>query len=938
MGLGRQILGGILWTTLTCVAIGAKDWPIGGEGIEVDPAIRWGELDNGLRYAIKRQPHPVGSISLRMVVFAGSLHEEPDEVGIAHFVEHMAFNGTNKFRKETLGPKLEAAGIRFGPELTAFTYPSYTIYQMDLPSATDEKLDLGITVLREWASEIRFARQQVQREKGVIRSEHLSRGENAIQMYIKRLEFLYPDSLLSQRPPVTHADQINSVTPARLKTFYRKWYRPDNTLIVATGDFDPADIETRLRATFEDWIKPNHALPVLDLGEITNKPQPRAHLVPNETVKTFVAELALVRPRRIADSWEDRRHRIALALGLSALNERLMTIQRDNPGKYGNLSVRLSSPTPYSQELSLVAEGRTVEWQDIIEVVIDEYRRLMKHGFQEEELEKFRINRLAGAKRSLSTGVTEKSEHLAHRYTQMIMRGITPTTPEFNLNLEQSVTPSITAEECLQAIKAFARSGFPGLLVSSESLPRLSVDEVTEAINRTLQNPVLPPVLAESVAFPYTDFGPGGDIVHRAHDEPLDVHMVEFDNGVKLNLKRTNFDEGSVFLTMRMDNGGRLRQPKRKPALASIASGAYFSGGLEKIRWQELQTALAGRFVNFQFSVSENAFNFRGRAQNSDLKLLLQVLTAYVVEPAVEDFAVTTAFEQVRSWYAAATFDTNRAVNVHSGDVFFQGDPRFGAPDWPKVETITPDDVRAWLKQGLAEGDIEVGLVGDMDIETAIAATADTLGTLPPRIPATPFPNPRILHQGKTAKYSVETPEKKSTLVVAWPAGGFATARGRRTLEILSWIVRARVNEEIRETLGMTYSPSTNRWSTESYPDLGYFQITFNVDHDHVDRVYKQVSRITEDLAKGHITESELTRAREPLLQGVKRQLNTNGYWIQYVTSKAQTDPEALIMPHTRQTDLETIGIAEIKKIARDILQAERQIIIYATPNHKIQE
>ncbi len=392
-------------------------------------------MDNGLRYAIKRQPHPIGSVSLRMVVLAGSLHEKSNEVGIAHFVEHMAFNGTNKFRKETLGPKLEAAGIRFGPELTAFTFPSYTIYQLDLPSATDEKLDLGITVMREWASEIRFARQQVQREKGVIRSEHLSRGESAVKMYIKRLKFLYPDSLLSQRPPVTHPDQINSVTPNRLKAFYRKWYRPDNTMIIATGDIDPAKMESRLSKAFSDWEKPTHPSRPPEVRNIANKSKPRAHLVPNETVKTFVAELVLVKAHPPEDNVEQRRHGIALGLGLSALNERLTIIRQENPGKYGNLFVRLSSPTPHSQELSLLAEGRTADWPDIIQVVLDEYRRLMKHGLQEAELERFRKNRLAGAKRSLSTGVTEKSDNLAQRYSQLFLRGIAPTTPEFNYRL-----------------------------------------------------------------------------------------------------------------------------------------------------------------------------------------------------------------------------------------------------------------------------------------------------------------------------------------------------------------------------------------------------------------------------------------------------------------------------------------------------------------------
>ncbi len=490
----------------------------------------------------------------------------------------------------------------------------------------------------------------------------------------------------------------------------------------------------------------------------------------------------------------------------------------------------------------------------------------------------------------------------------------------------------------MRAIKSFAKNGFPGLLVSSESLSRLSADEITKAINNSLSNPVPPTVVAETVDFPYEDFGPSGTVTKRSHDDPLDVHMVEFENGLKLNLKRTTFDEGSVFLTLRIDNGGRLHQPLDKLGLANIADGAFFGGGLEKIKWQQLQNTLAGRLIRLRFSVSENAFNFRGSGQTTDLDLLLQVLTAYLTEPAVEDFAVTTAFEQVRSWYAATAFDANRAISVHSGDVFYDGDSRFGTPEWSKVEAITAEDVRVWLKQSLAVGAIEVGMVGDIDIETAITATAETLGTLEEREEPDPIADPKILREGRMAKYSVETPDNKSSLVVAWPAEGFSTARGRRTIELLAWIVRARINQEIREKLGMTYSPSANHWWIASFPDFGYFQVSFNVDHNHVDRVHKQVTQITQDLAAGHITESELTRAKEPLIQGVESQLNSNGYWLRYVTSRAQTDLDALIAPHTRKTDLETISIEEVKQVARDILAVDRQIIIYATPSHKIKK
>lgn len=887
-------------------------------------------LENGLRYAIKRQPHPVGSVSLRMVVLAGSMHETSEESGIAHFTEHMAFNGTNKFRKETLGSKLAESGIRFGADLTAFTAPSYTVYHLDLPAA--DKIHLGITVLREWASEIRFDRRQVSREKGVIRSEHRSRGENAANYYIRRQKILYPDTPLSQSPLGAGLAQVDKVTSARLKAFYNKWYRPDNTIIVATGDIEPSQIEGLLREKFDAWENPISLLEPVKIGRLEEKdsPTPRTSLLTNDSAQAFSAELVRVKLREQPESLDTRRRSLELSLGLSAFSKRLRTIQQDHPEKFGSIKVRLASPTPFSQELIITAQTRLGDWDSAVTVLIEEYRRLIQHGLEPNEIDTSRKNRVASSNFSISAVQTEKAKGLANRLVKSIVREETALAFEFSNDFEQEFLPQITPEDCMAAMREFFGDRFPDILLTSSHVETLKAEEVAAVIDHAMEADVLPPEIITNVAFPYDDFGPSGAVVNRSHHVSLDVHMLEFENGLKLNLKSTNFDKGSVFITVRIDNGGRLRG---KPAISSVAEGALISGGLDKIQGQKMDSALAGKSVRLRFSISENAFKFNGLTRSHDLVRLLQVLTAFILEPAVEADAVRQSRERIKIRYVDANNDVSKAVSIFGQAVFYNNDTRLTPPKWKDLESITPDQVRNWLKSSLAVGSIEVGIVGDIDVETAIEAAASTLGTLPTRLDSGPIEEPELLRSAHRVGFPVQSTDNKSSIMISWPTDGFEKGQSRRTIELLSQILLTRLKEDVREKRGIVYTPTTNSWSSPSFPDQGYLQTKLIVEPNDLKKVHKAVTKITNALARGRISQAELNRAREPLLQGIEAQLSSNRFWVEYVVSRAQTNSEALKPTNTRRIDLEGISMDEIEAVAAAIFKKDNEIVIFARPN-----
>ncbi|WP_221030369.1 M16 family metallopeptidase [Actomonas aquatica] len=915
----------------------ASAWPREAEGILTDPTITWGTLPNGLRYAIKRQPHPVGTASLRMLVLAGSLHENDDERGVAHFVEHMAFNGTRKFRGESLSAELEKAGIRFGPDVTAFTWPSHTIYHLDLPSAAPEKLDLAFSVLREWGSELLFQRREVERERGVLISEFRTRGQNAHALYQNRLNFLYPESLLSRRIVSGTPEEIEKTPRDHLIAFYQRWYRPDNVILVAAGDFAPADIAARIAAHFADWERPADPLPSLELGTIRNQPSTQAKLVVNEEVKSFVAELALVASRdpATADTLTTRRRGLALQLALAALQRRFELIARAQPGTFGNLGVNLNSPTPFNEELVFYAESKPDNWPLLASTLLDEYRRLRIYGFTTEELAAPRDNLLRGNEYATRHGDTEPAVNFAARLASTLLWGNQPTAPAFNYAFASEHLPAITPEECLDALRPFFAEGFPGMQLTSASAAMLTADEVATHINAVITRELSPPTATERIDFPYTDFGPPGEVVTRRHDESLDVHMLEFANGLKLNLKRTTFTADSVFLTVRLDNGGQLAEPRGMHGVAALAQSVLPSGGLNQLPAEQLAGALAGHFVRLSFDINASTMSFNGSADVEELNLLLQLLTAYLTDAAMDDESFATAREGIRSWSATALLDAQRAVGSFSADVFYQEDDRFTLIPPEQLDQLNAQMVRAWISNRLDRAPMEIGLVGDFDLETAIAAVASTLGTLPPakepaaldRLP------PFNLERGAALRFlPVQSGEPQASLLFAWPVDAVGEARRRRTLEILSHVLGNRVLEDIRENLGATYAPSVSYWTSEVYPEQGYLQASITVAPADVAEAQKHLTKIAQRLAKRGIKREELERAKAPLIDGVDAQLNSNGYWIRHVVSAAQTNPEALQLPHTRLSDLQSISEKEVERLAREVLSTRQFIRILAIP------
>jgi zinc protease len=427
----------------------------------------------------------------------------------------------------------------------------------------------------------------------------------------------------------------------------------------------------------------------------------------------------------------------------------------------------------------------------------------------------------------------------------------------------------------------------------------------------------------------------------REHVADLDLTLVTFANGVRLNLKRTDFDAGRIMVSARVGDGS-MTEPADRRGLAQIGSGVFNGGGLGKHSMDDLRRILAGRNAGAALQTTPDAFILAyptvsaargGRGTGpagttrEDLLLTLQLFAARLTDPGYRAEGFRQNQQSLDMIYGTVANTPTGPIATEVANLIANGDPRFGLPPKPLIMTRTLDEVRAWLAPQLTRGSIEVAIVGDLDVDATVDAVAKTLGALPPReskptlaellkvsFPAQPF----------TKNYTIPSKIPKGLVALYWPTNdGFDAHRARR-LTLLAGIYSDRLRVKLREDMGGTYSPRAQSMASDTYPGYGYLVTSIDVDPAAADKIAEAAIALADDLAVNGVTAEELNRARQPALTAARESSRNNAYWLTNVLSQAQKKPEMLDRARTRITDLEGITTDELSALAKSYLGRDR--------------
>ena len=918
-------------------AVVVAPWPHERGDLVPDPAITWGRLPNGLRYAVRSNAEPRGRISLCLLVDAGSRLERDDQQGYAHFVEHMAFKGTRHFPAGTLIKTLQRHGMAFGAEVSAFTTLTATYYNLDLAGNSEENLAEGLQVLRDFADGITFGPEEIRTERGVIVSEWRTRESGSERIGWARLATLYAHTLLARRKPIGEIDSINRADRAGLVGFYESWYRPGRMVLIAVGDANPGVLAGQIERCFGDLKSRRPTVPEPAMG--TAGTDPGVHPVlftETETGGGIATEIACVQAQILPPTLASFRTQLARSEACDILGMRLRTEVKKDRVAFGSAGAMFNETFDRFTEASASIDSRSGNWMRALVTLEHELRRALLHGFTGSEVALSTKTGLASYRYSAERAPTRHSEELTAEILGNLMAGRVTQAPAAMLSQAEPILDSLTPQECLDAFRALWPEDRRIILVCGGLALRDPEKEIGEIYESSHRFPLPENSEAARDQFAYTTFGPAGAVAERKHVDDLDIHLVRFANGVRLSLKRTDYVAGTVVLRLRI-GGGMSSEPPDKPGLGLLAGACFMESALGRHDSDAVNRIVRGSSVSLGFGTEDDAFVFTGGTDTAHLRLVLQLITAYLTDPGWREEGWDNAMGRLGTYYSTVSNDTTAFANAVGPKIVSNRDPRYGLPRFDDLQRRTAAEVKTWLGSQLESGPIEIGVAGDMDVEAAIAVVAETLGTLPSR-PARSTLQPRAVHppaKSETVESIIASRNPKATVWIAWIFPGLEDVAVSRRAGVLAEVLGDRIRTKIREELGATYDANTSKWESEADPRFGLLIAQMTTPPGEARRLAALVRRIAAELVVSGVTEDEFQRARQPILADLEQELRNNSYWIYKVLDRAQERPARLDWPRTRNRDYRAMTRAEVSALARQCLDSSRTFSLIVLPRSK---
>ena len=918
------------------VKVTPRPWPQASSDIAPDSSATFGTLENGLRYIIYPNAEPPKRVSLRLHIAAGSLMEADDQQGLAHFLEHMVFNGSKNYTAADLIPKMQRLGISFGAHANAYTSFDETVYMLDLPDLSEDTLKLGFTVMRDFGDGALLAPEEIDRERGVILSEKMSRDSINTRLMEQQFAELLPDSLVSRRFPIGTEEVIKSAPRERFLDLYTRFYTPERMTFIVVGDIDPKEIQARIQKAFASMSNPGNPGKNPNLGPIKQPEGLETGVFVDKEVASTDVSLVLVRPYvEKPDTAATRAERMPLDIAHSIISRRFDRLSKIEGSAITSGSASNSTLFNYLDIGSIDVTAADDRWQEAVPILEQEFRRAINHGFTDAELAEAKSNLLNAYQQQVKQKATRKSEGIATVLAKSINDNTVFSDPATDLELAASTLDAIDLAACHQALVKFWEASGHHLILTTKEKPENAEKELAALFEESRGKPVEAPVLRAIQAFGYTDFGKPGKVISRKEVKDLGIIHLVLSNQVRINLKPTDFEKGKIRLLARVGSG-KLTQPKDMPMLDVFATAVFEGGGLGKHSNDDLQQILAGRNVGSSLAIGDDAFTLGGTTTPADFTTQIQLMCASLTDPGYRDEALWQFQKAVPMLYQQLKH-TTAGPQQEMEAWLHGGDSRFSIAPAEKLSSYTIADAKKWLTPELTKGYLELTIVGDFETDKILPDLLATFGALPSRTAAAPalpearkirFPNAPA---AKTFTYESKIPQGVATTL--WKTVGVrGNQKDFRRLNLLGDIYGDRLREEIREKLGASYSPNAGASGSDALEGVGYIIGQSIGKPEDLELLLKTMRDLADSFANTGATADELDRALKPTLGQLEKSLRDNNYWLGTVMSQSQSDPKRLDLGRGRDADYRSITLAEINALAKKYLKAENALLVSIKP------
>ena len=887
--------------------------------LPVDPDVRFGTFDNGLTYFIRANRRPENRTELRLVVNAGSVLEDDDQLGMAHLLEHMAFNGTERFEKHELIEFMESIGMRLGPDVNAYTSFDETVYMLQVPMDNPEHISTAFQIMEDWSKGITLDGDEIDAERGVVVEEwRLGQGARA-RVSDKQFPIIFKDSQYAERLPIGTEESIQTASHEAVHRFYKDWYRPDLMAVIAIGDFDPDVIEGLVRQHFEGLPAPTDPRP-RTMFEVPDQPGTDFAIatdpeLPNTSVGVYY-KMELDAEGTVGD------YRRGLVEGLynSMLNARFaeLTQQVDPPIAFGGSGKGAMVRTKGMYQLMAgVAPGGIERGLDTL---FTEAARVAQFGFTQTELDRTKANRLRGIQRAYDDRANRRSSGFVSEYTRAYLQGEPFPGLEYEFELYQRFIPEITLDEVNAIGRDWIKDSNRVVVVSAPETEDSVVPSEREllavidaaagkeltAYEDTVSDAPLLPVIPD----------PGSIVAVSTIDE-LGITEWTLSNGAKVVLKPTDLRDDEIRFAASSPGGTSLVSDEDY-LIASTATAVVNISGLGEFNAIDLRKQMAGKAASVSPSIGRFSETLGGQASPKDLETLFQLIYLRFTAPRADPVALEAYLAQGRSALANQAATPGFQFSKRLTELRWQDDPR---RQTTTAETLDDWDLErsfAFYQERFADaGDFTFFFVGKIDLDAIRPLVERYLASLPSAGRAETWRDDGVRHVEGVVVDTVHAGIEPQSQTRIYFTGPFEYEQHERiVIRGMALVLQNRLRDVLREELGGTYGVGVSAGYTWQ-PTVGYtVSINFGSDPERAEELAAAVFAEIDRLKEAPPEESEVADVRENFTRTHETNLESNAYWMRELGGlyARGADPLAFL---TYPDSIQTLTAAEIQEAAQ---------------------
>jgi zinc protease len=904
--------------------------------VPADPAVRVGKLPNGITYYLRNNGKPAKRIEMRLAINAGAMQEDADQLGLAHFSEHMLFNGTKNFPKNDLVKFLQTTGVRFGADLNAYTSFDETVYMLTLPSDSTKIVEKGFQVLEDWASNATFDNAEIDKERGVVIEEwRLGQGANQ-RMRDKYFSILFKDSRYAERLPIGKKEILETFKYETIKKFYKDWYRPDLMAVVVVGDMDLNEMEKQVKQHFGKIKPADKKARKKEEYPVPDHKDTYVSIVTDKEATNVQVQLLYKHPSMKMNTQEDMRKSMVHTLYNGMFGQRFDELRQlaDPPfifagSSYGSF---VRSKDVYSS-FAIASETGA---ERALKTILEENQRVKKFGFTQGELDRYKKVLLKRYEQAYNERNKTESERYAMEYVDLFLENEPAPGIEFEYEFYKKHLAAVNLEEINELAKKWITPENRVVIITApeKETVKLPTEERVRKMLIEAGTASLKPYEDKSVATSLmTQMPTAGKITAEKKVEGLGVTELTLSNGVRVILKPTDFKNDEVLVSA-YSFGGQNLYPDSEMYDAQYASQIIGQSGIATYSMTDMNKMMAGKTVRISPTIGQLTEGFSGSFSPADVETAFQMINLYFTAPRKDEESFKSFVSKNKAQWQNMMSNPQFFFIGELSKVVSQNHPRGGGlPKTEDFDKINYERAFQIYKERFADAsDFTFLFVGNLDVEKIKPMLETYLGSLPATNRKETWKDLGIRPpKGMVSKDVLKGTDPKSLVAMIFTGEIEYSRKESYKLASLGELLSIKLIESVREDQGGAYTINAGGGLSKNPYNSYSFQVQFPCAPENVDKLVNVVIGEIKKVQEKGVEEADLVKVKEAQKRSRETNMKENRYWLGQLQSYyLQGEDPTQMLGSEKNTD--GLTSKDLQEMAKKYLKLDSYIKVVLKP------